>query len=208
MVMNPTERVFAYIDGYNLYYGLKSKGWKKFYWLNIQAMAVDLLKPHQILIRTKYFTTIIKRPRGKHDRQNEFLEALQTCSDFDIFYGHFLSSLVTCHNCGHSYYMHHEKMTDVNIAVELLIDSFNDRFDIALLISADSDLIGPVRAIKSAFPAKKVIIAFPPNRVSEALKREADGFIFISRNTIAKCQFPTQITKPDGFTLRKPTSWC
>ena len=72
--MNPTERVFAYIDGYNLYYGLKSKGWKKFYWLNIQAMAVDLLKPHQILIRTKYFTTIIKRPRGKHDRQNERAE--------------------------------------------------------------------------------------------------------------------------------------
>jgi len=205
--MDEPERVFACIDGFNLYYGLKSKGWKKFYWLDIKAMAVDLLKSHQRLMRTKYFTTIIKRPKRKHDRQNVFLEALRTCSEFDIFYGHFLSSQVSCYNCGHSYETHHEKMTDVNIAVELLIDAFNDRFDMALLISADSDLVGPVRAIKSEFPKKKVIIAFPPNRVSEALKRESDGYIFISRNTIAKCQFPTRLTKPDGFTLRKPNSW-
>jgi hypothetical protein len=35
---------------------------------------------------------------------------------------------------------HHEKMTDVNIAVELLTDAFQDSFDVALLISADGDL--------------------------------------------------------------------
>ena len=33
------ERVIAYIDGYNLYYGLRDKRWKWFYWLDIQAMA-------------------------------------------------------------------------------------------------------------------------------------------------------------------------
>lgn len=35
------ERVIAYVDGYNLYYGLRAKGWKRYYWLNA---AVDLLE--------------------------------------------------------------------------------------------------------------------------------------------------------------------
>ena len=35
----PVRRVIAYIDGYNLYYGLRTKRWKWFYWLNVQSMA-------------------------------------------------------------------------------------------------------------------------------------------------------------------------
>ena len=38
------ERVIVYIDGFNLYFGLKSKGWKRYYWLNLQKLAIKLLK--------------------------------------------------------------------------------------------------------------------------------------------------------------------
>ena len=47
------QRVVAYIDGYNLYYGLRSKGWKYFYWLDLRALALNLIKPWQTLITTK-----------------------------------------------------------------------------------------------------------------------------------------------------------
>ena len=53
------ERVIAYIDGFNLYYGLKSSGWRRYYWLNIQRLVQNLLKPNQRLILTKYFTSRI-----------------------------------------------------------------------------------------------------------------------------------------------------
>ena len=43
-------RVIAYVDGYNLYHGLKAKNWQRFYWLNIPALAGHLLKPHQALV--------------------------------------------------------------------------------------------------------------------------------------------------------------
>jgi hypothetical protein len=33
------ERVIAYVDGFNLYFGLKSKGWQRYFWLNIPALA-------------------------------------------------------------------------------------------------------------------------------------------------------------------------
>ena len=55
------ERVIAYVDGYNLYYGLRQKGRKRLYWLNIQAMVKHLLKSDQMLVDTKYFTTVVKR---------------------------------------------------------------------------------------------------------------------------------------------------
>ena len=41
------KQAIAYIDGFNLYFGLRSKGWKRFYWLNLQKVAQHLLKPDQ-----------------------------------------------------------------------------------------------------------------------------------------------------------------
>ncbi|MBF8283199.1 MAG: hypothetical protein HW378_2114, partial [Anaerolineales bacterium] len=162
------ERVTAYVDGYNLYYGLREKQWKWFYWLNIQAMVRRLLKPDQTLVTTKYFTTIVKQPEDKRKRQAVFLEALQTLNDFRIYYGHFLADTVTCRNCGHAYTTYHEKMTDVNMSVELMSDAFQDQFDVALLVSADSDLVGPVRAVRRLFSRKRVVVVFPPSRSSFA----------------------------------------
>lgn len=68
---------------------------------------------------------------------------------------------------GHSYDTHHEKMTDVNIAVQMLSDAFQDQFDVALLVSADSDLVGLITTLRQLFPLKRVIVAFPPRRCAE-----------------------------------------
>lgn len=201
------QRVIAYVDGYNLYHGLREKGWKWFYWLNIQAMVQNLLKPNQELVSTKYFTTVVKRPPDKRNRQAVLLEALQTLSDFKIFYGHWLSNPVTCRKCGHTYEAYHEKMTDVNIAVELMSDAFQNRLDMALLVSADSDLVGPVKAIRGLFPQKRVVIAFPPARYSSALKAVAHGYTRIARNVISNSVFPDKVVKRDGFVLARPLEW-
>jgi len=201
------KRVIAYIDGFNLYYGLRSKNWKWFYWLNIQEMARLMLKPGQTLVNTRYFTTAVKHPLDKHKRQAMFLEALRTLSDFQIYYGHFLASTVTCKNCGHTYQTHHEKMTDVNIATELMSDAFQDKFDIALLVSADSDLVGPVQMVQQLFRKKRIVVAFPPNRYSNALKRIANAYTHIGRNVLSKSVFPDQVAKPDGFVLQRPAQW-
>lgn len=202
----PVQRVIVYIDGYNLYYGLRSKGWKWAYWLNLQSLAEHLLKPEQTLVEVKYFTSIVKRPQGRHDRQAVFLEALQTLPKARIFYGHFLSDTVTCKQCGHAHQNHHEKMTDVNIAVELLIDAVEGKMDTALLISADSDLVGVVQRVRTLF-ARQVVVIFPPGRHSNTLKQACNGYLTIGRNILSKSRFPKEIVKPDGFHLRCPVEW-
>ena len=200
-------RVITYVDGYNLYYGLRSKHWQRYYWLNIAALARSLLKPDKQLVRTKYFTAVVKRPEDRRRRQAEYLEALQTLPDFQIYYGQFLEDQVICRQCGHTYTTYHEKMTDVNISVELLADAFANRFDAALLISADSDLVGPLQAVKRLFPGKEIIVAFPPERTSYALTQVADLRLHVGRNELAKSQFPPEVAKADGVVLRRPAEW-
>jgi len=100
-----------------------------------------------------------------------------------------------------------EKMTDVNIAVEMMSDAYQGLFDMALLVSADSDLCAPVIAIKNLFPDKRVIVAFPPQRHSAQLKRLAHGYFEIGRATLAKSAFPDDVPKADGFILHRPAEW-
>lgn len=173
----------------------------------MQALAQHLLKPTQVLLSTHYFTSIVKRPAGKHKRQAVFLEALQTLNTLQIHYGHFLSDTVVCRNCGHTYETYHEKMTDVNIAVELLTDAHQDHFDVALLVSADSDLVGPIQSVQRLFPLKRVIVAFPPGRISNALMRAANGYLFVGRDVLAKSAFPNRVRKANGFMIQRPNEW-
>ncbi|MCJ7532865.1 MAG: NYN domain-containing protein [Anaerolineales bacterium] len=76
------------------------------------------------------------------------LESLQTLSDFQLYYGHFLSHPTKCSKYGHVVHAYHEKMTDVNIAVEMMADTFQNHLDTALLLSADSDLVGSINTIQ------------------------------------------------------------
>ena len=212
-------RVTAYVDGFNLYYGLKESHYKRFYWLNIQDMVLNLLKEYQKLVFTKYFTARISGPEmgdnsrlareleAKRCRQAVFLEALETLDDFIIFYGHYLREKVRCFGCGRVWNDHEEKMTDVNIATEMLTDAFEDKFDTALVISADSDLVPTIRALKRLFPKKHILVFFPPGRSSAQLKNVADRQFTIGRRTIAKSQLPNQVIKADGHVLERPKLW-
>ena len=58
------DRVIVYIDGFNLYFGLKSKGWRRYFWLNPQKLIENLLKPGQRLVFTKYFTARVNNNPG------------------------------------------------------------------------------------------------------------------------------------------------
>jgi|ERR1051325_118650 uncharacterized LabA/DUF88 family protein len=204
------ERVVAYVDGFNLYFGLRSKGWRRFYWLDIGEMAEHLLKPGQELVGVKYFTSRVSSSPADPDqdkRQNTYLEALATLPQTSLYFGHYLSKQVECRNCGARWTKQEEKMTDVNIAMELLVDAQQDGFDTALLVSADSDLTGPVVKVRTLFPKKRVVVAFPPDRVSERLKREANAWINIGKDAIRAHQLPNPVVKPEGVELWKPVQW-
>lgn len=203
-------RVITYIDGFNLYFGLRSKGWRRFYWLDVHALSRRLLKPGQTLAAVKYFTSrVAASPTdpGKDRRQAACLEALATLPLTSCHFGHYLKKSVRCNACGATWDKHEEKMTDVNIAVELLTDAYSDRFDVALLVSGDSDLWGPVERIKTLFPAKRIISVFPPERTSERLRSTVHAAFNLGRGVLSQSLLPDPVVKPDGFAIAKPTHW-
>ena len=173
------QRVRMYVDGFNLFYGLRARGWRRYYWLDLRRLAENLLRPGQQLEAVRYFTTRVEhdpRDPGKQARQNTYIEALETLPDMHIHYGYFQSKSHQCHSCGATWHTYEEKMTDVNIAAELLGDAQDDALDIAILVSGDGDLAGPLLAMRKRYPTKKVVVAFPPKRRSMGLVTAATGF--------------------------------
>jgi NYN domain-containing protein len=206
----PVIRVIAYIDGFNLYFGMREKGWQRYYWLDVRRLVLNLLAPGQQLMAVRYFTSRVSSSPANPDqrkRQSTYLEAIGTLADTTIQYGHYLSKRVVCHSCGAAWTRNEEKMTDVNIAVTVISDAFSDRFDTALLISADSDLTGPILQVKQFFPAKHIVVAFPPARTSARLLQEAHASFTISRKKLKDSQFPDRVAKADGFVLQRPVQW-
>jgi len=94
-----SEKVSVYIDGFNLYFGMKQSGFRRFYWLDIHKLAMSFLKPDQRLIDVKYFTARISGPEDKRIRQNTFLEAVATLAGVTVFEGQFISKEMRCRSC-------------------------------------------------------------------------------------------------------------
>jgi len=206
----PTEkyaRVITYIDGFNLYHGLRAGRLNRYYWLDLRMLAMQLLKPQQQFAEVKYFTARISQPADKRKRQSDYLEALFAHCGIRAFEGQFLAKSVECFQCHRVWPDHEEKMTDVNIATELLTDAFQGQFEVGLIVSGDSDLVPPIRAIRKLFPERRIVVAFPPNRYSRHLANEAHGHFFIDEPTLGRSQLPNEVTKADGYILKRPPSW-
>jgi uncharacterized LabA/DUF88 family protein len=201
-------RVAAYIDGFNLYFGLRSKYARKYLWLDLQSLATSLLRHGQTLELVRYFTARVRGDAEGEQRQSDYLDALRAYSPLvKIRDGRFQEKDRRCRDCGSTWTVFEEKETDVNIAVALLSDAVRDQFDTALLISADSDLCPAVRETKSLFPAKRIVAAFPPDRHSAELKRAVDGFVFIGNDKIRRAPLPDEVVTEAGVVLRRPKHW-
>ena len=203
------QRVAAYVDGFNLYYGLRSKGWRRYYWLDLSKLVGKLLRHGQQLAAIRYFTARVLPVAGDQDkpkRQGAYLEALTTLSNLEIQYGYFLQKESSCPRCGSIRRTYEEKMTDVNIAVSLLADAQDGIYDTAILISGDSDLSGPIEEVRRRYPSKRVVVAFPPERASKELRKGGPSFT-IGRDAFRDSQFPDQIISPTGYTLTRPAEW-
>jgi uncharacterized LabA/DUF88 family protein len=210
-------RTSIYIDAFNLFYGaLKGTPYK---WLNIQTMCQHLL-PNNHITSIKYFTAKVSaRP---HDlqipvRQQMYLRAIQTIPMVEIMYGHYLTQTVkmrleTPINDAtgqiHKYVnviKTEEKGSDVNLAVALMNDAHLNLFDVAVIISNDSDLLAPIKIIRASM-GKKVGVLNPQKNTSKAIQKEVDFYKQIRSGVIQISQFDNNLTDNNG-TFHKPPTW-
>ena len=189
---------------------MRSKEWRKYYWLDVRNLAENLLRSGQQLSKVRYFTApILPEPSDpdKDKRQITYLDALAALPNLSIEKGYYRPKHYLCSSCGAARTTYEEKTTDVNIAVAMLTDAYDNLFDTAVLVSGDGDLVRPISTILGRFQGKRVVVAFPPNRQSFNLRNNATAFFTIGRRTIAKSQLPAQVVGQNGHILRRPSSW-
>jgi hypothetical protein len=199
-----------YIDGYNLYYGCIKD--TPFHWLNLAEMC-RLLLPNDKIQRIKYFTAEVKtRPNDpdKPQRQKSYWRALSTIPNLDIIEGSFLSHDVTMALSppakGYVKVIKtEEKGSDVNLATHLLVDAFHNDFELAVVVSNDSDLLAPIQVVTREF-GKPVGLLNPHKNTSVTLQPHVLFVKRIRRGVLAHSLFPETLTDSRG-TFKKPAGW-
>lgn len=195
-LQGPTERVAAYVDGFNLYFGIRETG-RRHLWLDLEALVRSLLKPHQQLVAVRYFTARVRNDPPAEQRQQTYLNALRAHSRMlDIRLGRFQQKSKICYSCNSTWFEYEEKETDVSLSITLIEDGVNRVYDTALIISADSDISPAIRALRRLVPPARVIAALPPNRRSFG----------IGMAKVRQSQLPDTV-QAGPHALQRPAHW-
>ncbi|WP_203863595.1 NYN domain-containing protein, partial [Planobispora rosea] len=197
-------RVNCYIDGFNLYYGcLKGTAYK---WLDIAALCGKLVRRDDEINRIRYFTARITARGDDPDgptRQDAYLRALETIPHLSVHLGHFQKTqprmaLAYPPPAGPrtvQVIKTEEKGSDVNLASHLLLDAFQRDFELAIVITNDSDLKEPIRMVieELGIPVGLVNPQKPQFRSRDLGRLSLHFTKQIKENALKACQFPPML---------------
>jgi uncharacterized LabA/DUF88 family protein len=201
------ERLSVYVDGFNLYFGMRDAKLMRSRWLDLVSLSRSIADGRHVEM-VHYYTARVRRPTQSNDRQAVYLDALEAKYPdvFRVHHGFMQWEPWDCKACGAGNERRQEKQTDVNLAVDVVQHAHRNAYDTAIIVSGDSDLRAAVVASQSA--GKRVIVGFPPLRVSDQLADVADGSFVISNTKIRTNQLPADVAASDGSrTLSCPTEW-
>jgi hypothetical protein len=202
----------VYVDGFNLYYGaVKGTPYK---WLNIRRMC-ELAFPRNEIAEIHYCTAIVKdAPWDPHQsiRQQTFIRALET-TGIEVHYGSFLSKVVRMPLASPprkgsrmvEVIKTEEKGSDVALGALLVAHGYQKRYEAAIVLSNDSDLVLPIKIVREEL-GLPVGIYNPHQEFSFELNRVATFRKKIRQGVLEAAQFPVTFEDEHG-TITKPLTW-
>lgn len=214
-------RTIIYIDGFNLYFRmLKDEPALK--WLNLKALCASVLSARNQIVCVKYYTA---RVSGRLDpdaprRQKQYLDALATVPEIQLHFGNFL---ITDKWAGVIHpprtqppmvftppypqvikvWKTEEKGSDVNLGCHLVRDAFTNAFDVAAVLSNDTDLVEPIRIVEQECN-KRIGLITPVAKPASSLKNVVSFVRHVRHPDLQNSQFPDAIP---GTTIQKPATW-
>jgi hypothetical protein len=207
-------KTIVYVDGFNLYYGaVKGTAYK---WLNIHKLC-QLLLPKNQIVKIKYFTALVTaRPTDmdQPNRQQIYLRALRSIPILEIIYGHFLTHEIMTPIVnpppGGSKYARviktEEKGSDVNIAAYMINDGYMGSYEVAVVLSNDSDLVEPIKIVRQELNLPVGVLNPIPSHPSHELQKYASFMKPIRKGVLSVSQFPERMRDANG-SFRKPAKW-
>ncbi|MGA3242336.1 MAG: NYN domain-containing protein [Bryobacteraceae bacterium] len=162
---------------YHFYYAIKNSRTLPIGlgWCDFRSLGEQFLGQGEELERVRYFTTEVtwELPgrEGEKRRQRNWLDALESIQGLNVIAGRFSKP---------DDKPREEKWTDVNIAIELLLDAADSSYDRAFLLTGDSDLAPAARAVPERIASPKSVTVLLPPEQSQGLWQEYCGRFGIS----------------------------
>lgn len=166
MIPFQMKKISIYIDGSNFYFSVKNKFKFK---IDIEKFCRKLVVENT-LIEIKYYIAPIEQLTNPkmYAEQQSFLDKLREVKNLKIIFGR----LEKRKQDGKIYFV--EKATDVNLALDLVLDAQANVYNEAFLISNDGDFSGAVKAVIERFDKKIIYVAIGNNKtISYHLKKVA-----------------------------------
>lgn len=218
-MLKPTEsqelmpRAALYIDGFNLYHPIHRMGPENNHlkWACLWTLGRNLTEPKgQKLVKVAFCTAVpsLRQNPEKRERHIKFNNA-QRAQGVEVIEGHYVPESIEEDGLPTGDTKWTEKQTDLNVALELILDGLNDQYDVALLLSADTDQVATARAFSEhVAPLGKTLVGVaPPDRdAPKGYSAFKIPTIKLKKFDIERCVMPGEIVH-NGIMILRPREY-
>lgn len=191
-----------FVDGFNLYHPLAelaaANKMNHIKWLNLHALGEAIAKRrNEEFMGATYCTayqTKDAEAKGRHVIYNNALRHFGV----EIQLGHYITVPTDpCSNCRMTGEKPNEKQTDINVALSLFRAAWDDLYDVAYLVSVDSDQAATARHFKEQFPQKMLVSVAPPNKEhsNKVLNENGGEKVSLTLQDIINARMPNAIIR-------------
>ena len=174
----PDDRVMVFIDGSNLYHSLRD--YFKRSDLDFEKFYHKLVGVRR-LVRVYYYNAVVDQTKDaqQYANQQRFFDKMRRLPYLEIRLGRLIYR-------GWPTTPPYEKGIDIKLATDMLVHAFRENYDVAILVSGDTDFADALQAVKDQ--GKHVEVAlFGGGSSSQHLRDVADKVIILDQNYLQGC---------------------
>ena len=208
-------RIAFYIDGFNLYHAIKNLNRPALKWLDLRAVCENFIDPQEQEIKSIYYFSAMSTHRSEGlKRQEQYIRALKH-TGVNVVLGKFFAKQRSCHKCRSTWWAHEEKRTDVNLALRLVLDAIDGKFDKAFIVSRDSDFVPAINEVVERCPEKRLCLLAPPHLKHSAdlirclpPEQKKNGLKSLKTIHLERAQLPDEVKDEQGKLIAsRPAEW-
>ena len=176
-------KVEIFVDGTNFLQAQRREGLE--FRVDLNRLATRLSQGYHF-VKLRYYTSPLPYPGTPSYRaQQKFFSEVSKSRRIELILGR--NEPRVDHITGRKY--HVEKETDVNLAVDMVVGAYRDRYDVAMLVAGDTDYVRAVTALQDR--GKRLVWChLPTQRWTDQLAQVSDAMIEMDPKFLRTCALP------------------
>lgn len=211
--MRPKKRIAVYVDGFNLYHGIKNLNKSYLKWSDLRALVEKFIDPvSEQIDRINYFSAIATHlDKETILRHRTYVEALETVG-VTFIGGNFKKKKLEYKNkqINLEWTKHEEKETDVNLSIHMVRDAIKRCYDKFILITNDTDMVPAVNMARAENSEIQFKLLTPPTlETHDALLRaiRPGNAAKLTEGHLKSSLLPALIKKKNNKRIHIPVSY-